>query len=307
MTRSDLDWRWLKSFLAVADAGGMHAAASAGASSQPTLSRHIQQLEESLNVSLFHRSGRALTLTTDGAALYERACEVRAAVLSFERQASGLVEEEAGSVRVTMSLHYASHFAPKWMKRLREEHPHISIDLVANDMPADLLLGEAEIAIRLFRPTQLDLISRRCGVHHLGFFASSDYLEEHGSPGSLDDLGAHELIGFDRSTTWIDTARSMGYHFDRESFQYRTDLPIIHTELARAGAGIAALPTWLGRRCGLIRLFEDVTVGELPVFLAAHKDLHRNPRVSRVWKHLISELDDLLANAPPPSSIEPDT
>jgi len=292
--RDELDWRWLKSFLAVADAGGMHAASLEGGSSQPTLSRHIQLLEESLGVALFHRSGRTIALTADGAALYERAIHVRDAVLAFERQARGMIEEEAGSVRVTMSVHYAGQFAPHWMMQLRQEHPHISIDLVAEDTPTDLLLGAAEIAVRQFKPHQLDLIAKKCGTQQIGFFASSDYLERATPLEKLDDLFEHELIGFDRSTTWIDTARKMGYQFERDSFRYRTDTESVHTALAQAGAGIAALPTWLGVRCGLIRIFEDVTVGEGPVYLAAHKDLQRNPRVARVWQHLARALEAVL-------------
>ena len=291
---SDLDWRWLKSFLAVADAGGMHAAAQGGGSSQPTLSRHVAQLEEALGVSLFLRSGRHLVLSSQGAELYELADEVRRAVTAFERQAGGLTGERAGSVRVTMSLLYATYFAPEWIVALRRIAPQITIDLVAEDTSSNLLLGEAEIAVRLFEPKQLDLRIKRCGAHTSRFFASPSYLACRGEPEHADQLIEHDLIGFDRITAWIESARALGYTFAREDFACRSDCLVMHAELARAGAGLAVLPSWVGERAELRCVLPQLVAAERPVYLAAHLDSHKNPRVLQVWNHLSESLTALL-------------
>lgn len=285
-----MDWRWLRSFVAVADAGTMYLAQKQSGISQPTLSRHIKQLEDALGVSLFERSGRNLVLSQQGSALFERALDVRRSVKAFERQAVGLSEEEGGSVRVTMSHNFGWYFAPDWLVSLKETHPEITIDLVLEDVPVNLMLREAEIAVRLYRPQQLDLIARQCGYSARGFYASQAYLDVHGRPLHLDELKEHQLIGFDRFMAWIEHAAEMGYHFQRDDFVFRCDSYLHHARVAEAGLGVAVLPDWIGQRSELMRLFPEVKMPGLPVWLAAPPDLHRNPRVSRVWDHLVDAL-----------------
>lgn len=283
---NDLDWRWLKSFAAVAEEGGMQAAANATGISQPTLSRHIRQLEELLGVVLFERHGRGLTLSPQGAGLFERALVVRDSIHAFERQAVGLSEEESGTVRVTMTRVFSFYFAPQWLVALRRAHPHISIDLVMEDAEVNLLMREAEIAIRMFRPRQLDLVARHCGQTSMGFFASPGYVEAYGQPADLEALKRFDLIGFDRQMDWIETARHMGFNYEREDFVFRTDALDLHLRVAEVGLGIAVLPLWLGACAGLVRLLGEVTIPGLPIYLTAHPELKRNPRVYKVWRHL---------------------
>ncbi len=286
----EIDWRWLRSFVAVADAGAMQLAARRSGISQPTLSRHVRQLEEALSVALFERSGRGIKLSVQGAGLLARAREVRAAVKAFERQAVGMSAEEAGAVRVTMTELFGEHFAPAWLSSLRRAAPHITIDLVLDDAPVNLLLREAEIAVRMFPPRQLDLIVRRCGVQRLGFYATDEYLDRCGEPTTVKGLRAHALIGFDRLTDWIDGARSLGEVYTREDFVFRCDATVMQVHAARAGLGVAAIPSWVGERVGLRRVLPAVDVGVFPIMLTAHRDLHQNPRVTRVWQHLSAAL-----------------
>ena len=286
MEVDDLDWRWLKSFLAVAKAQGMHAAAKATHASQATLSRHVAQLEETLGFALFERQPRGIKLSEQGATLYEHALGIELAVKGFERQALGLNEEEAGSVRVTMSRQLGFHFAPAWLVALRQEHPHISIDLVLEDQAANLLMREAEIAVRQFPPKELDLVIRACGKENLGFFASHAYLQRHPAPQELADLFDHDLLGFDRIDRWIQTAAQMGYTFTREDFVCRTDSMAIQPELIAHGLGIGVVLLCVGRRLGLANVLPQIVIPGPPLFLATPSDLHKNPRVLRVWRHL---------------------
>jgi len=287
-----VDWRWLKSFVAVAEAGGMHSASKEARTSQATLSRHISALEEELGVVLFDRTGRGVRLSPEGAALLERARVIKESVKAFELQAQGLSEEEGGIVRVTMSGQFGVHFAPQWLVELRRHAPKVSVDLVLEDTASNLLLREAEIAVRLFRPTQLDLVARRCGQLVQAFYASAEYIAARGTPQSLDELFGHELIGFDRATTWIDNAQRMGYRVEREDFACRTDDFAVHSELARCGMGVVVLPGWFAKKANLVRVLPEIAMPGQPVFLAAHRDVHRTPRVARVWEHLGAALEE---------------
>jgi DNA-binding transcriptional LysR family regulator len=284
----DLDWRWLRSFVAVASADTMTEAATASGISQPTLSRHIKLLENELAMTLFERTGRSLVLSQKGRVLLERAHEVRDAVAGFERQAVGESEQIAGTVRVTMHCMLGYHFAPTWLLGLRDAHPHISIDLVVDDR-ANLLLREADIAIGTLKPTQLDLIAQRVGRFMLGIYASDTYLRQH-ELGPFSELFRHNLIGFDRITAWLDNARAAGFDMDRESFASRTDAWAVHPLLIKAGLGMGVIPTHVGDAMGLTRVHPDFALPGDEIYLTAHPDLRRNPRIAIVWSHLRTAL-----------------
>lgn len=263
--------------------------------SQPTLSRHIKLLEDELDMTLFERAGRNLVLSQKGRVLLERAHEVRDAVAGFERQAIGESEEIAGTVRVTMHCMLGYHFAPMWLMDLREAHPHISVDLVVDDR-ANLLLREADIAITTLRPTQLDLISRRVGQFMLGLYASEDYL--HGRQlGPFSELFRHNLIGFDRDTSWLDNARAAGFEVGREDFASRTDAWALHPLLIKQGFGVGVIPIQVGDAMGLTRLYAEFVLPGDELYLTAHPDLQRNPRMSTVWSHLQTMLHGALRQA----------
>lgn len=288
----DLDWRWLRSFVVVASAGTMKEAASASGISQPTLSRHIKLLEDELAMTLFERAGRNLVLSQKGRVLFERAHEVRDAVAGFERQAIGESEAIAGTVRVTMHCMLGYHFAPTWLMDLREAHPYISVDLVVDDR-ANLLLREADIAITTLRPTQLDLISQRVGRFMLGIYASEGYLGGR-ELGPFSALFDHDLVGFDRDASWLDNASAAGFDVCREDFASRTDAWAVHPLLIQQGFGMGVIPTQIGDAMGLTRVHRDFALPGDELYLTAHPDLQRNPRMSLVWNHLRTALHEAL-------------
>jgi len=292
----DLDWRWLRSFVAVASAGTMKEAASASGISQPTLSRHIKLLEDELDMTLFERAGRHLVLSQKGRVLLERAHEVRDAVAGFERQAIGESEQIAGTVRVSMHCMLGYHFAPTWLLDLREAYPHISIDLVVDDR-ANLLLREADIAMSTLKPTQLDLISRRVGQFMLGIYASELYLGGR-ELGPFSELFRHDLVGFDRIASWLDNAHSAGFDISREDFTSRTDAWAVHPLLIKQGLGMGVIPIQVGDAMGLTRVHSDFALPGDELYLSAHPDLQRNPRISLVWSHLRAALQDAFNQVP---------
>ncbi|MEL6758985.1 MAG: LysR family transcriptional regulator [Myxococcota bacterium] len=290
---SDLDWKWLKSFLAVAEAGGTALVGPVLSSSQSTLSRHVRQLEAALGVDLFERTGQGLLLSPGGREIYEYAAAVRQRVVELEGQALRLSESSAGPARITMSRLLGLHFGPGWISALAVDHPELSVDLVLDDQEVNLLRRDAEIAVRMFKPTQSELRLRRCTELRVGFFISDTYRRNYGEPASLDELKAHRLIGFDRLDYWNLYARKLGFHFDRKNFAVRTDSTFLHAELAKAGVGLAALPIFVGGDADLLRVLPDVSFAGQTIYLAAHPELRRNRRLSAVWAHLSRHLSAL--------------
>ncbi len=295
----EIDWGWLRSFVAVAEAGSLRAAAEGTAVSQPTLSRHVQHLEEALGVALFDRTGRGLTLSPRGAELYEAARDVQGSVNTFLRHARGLEEALSGSVRVTTSRAFGAFVLPRWLEGFRRRQPEISIDLVTDDSAVDRLTRDAEVAVRLFRPAQLDLLARRCGDTPTTFWASRDYLDAHGTPTDSDELLRHPLIGFDRNPVFLETAARMGSPLTRDHFVLRTDDIVGQVMAVRAGLGIAAFGRLVGQQ---VPELVEVMPGAIPhaqeVWLVAHPDVQRNPRVRAVWRDLAEFFEGLLTPTP---------
>lgn len=291
----EIDWGWLRSFVAVAESGSLRKASQRLGVSQPTLSRHVQRLEEQLGITLFDRTSRGLALSPRGAELYESAVTVRSSVDGFVRRASGLDDASSGTVRVTTNQVVGLHLLPGWLAGFQERQPRITVDAVLDDSEVDLLTREAEIAIRMFRPGQLDLMAMRCGQARTGFFASRDYLAAHGTPTTIAELREHRFIGYDRITVILEISAAMGAPLTREDFVVRSDSVSMQVAACRAGLGIASFTTLVGRRLPeLVELMPRAIPYHQEVWLVAHPDLQRNPRVRAAWDDLGEWLSGLV-------------
>lgn len=161
----------------------------------PTLSRHITALELDLGVSLFDRRGDGLALTQTGVRLFEHTEDVSKAAARFAVAASGHDDQIAGNVRITASRAVANFMLPDILAKLGSAQPYIVIEVVATNASSNLLMREADIAVRMFRPTQANLIAKKIGELQLAPFATSEYLAARGPPQTIDDLHGHDIIG----------------------------------------------------------------------------------------------------------------
>ncbi|MBN9888695.1 LysR family transcriptional regulator [Salipiger abyssi] len=293
---TDLDWSLVQSFLAVAETGSLSAAARRLGASQPTLGRQVRQIEEALDVTLFTRQPRGLRLTETGAELLPHAQAMRDGMRAFGIAAAGRAERLAGPVRITASGVSAHHHLPPVLARIRALEPEISLDLVPSDHSENLLYREADIALRMYRPDQLDIVMKHLGDLELGLYAAQGYLDREGRPETLDALWRHDLVGMDRSDTMLRAMREMGLPATRDWFATRCDDFVTTVELVRAGCGIGVLQCNLAARDpSLMRLFPDLPIPSLPVYLAAHEAIRRVPRIRRVWDLLEEGLAPLFS------------
>jgi DNA-binding transcriptional LysR family regulator len=298
---NDLNWNLLRSFIAVAEGGSLSAAARNGQVSQPTLGRHISELEDGLGVLLFERHRRGLRLSERGTELYARARPMRSAFDGVRRLASGLSEELEGTVRISASEVVATYALPTAMAALRADHPGIQLEIVADNRVTNLLRRDADVAVRMLRPTQPELIARQVAEAGLGLYAAPRYLRSQGVPGSVDEaFGApHTVLGLDRDDLHLRALSALGRTAHREDFAVRSDGQALHVELAVAGVGIAGIQHAVAAaRGGLERVLPDLVLPSLPVWLVAHADLHRSPRIRIVYERLASHLGGFYAPAP---------
>ncbi len=286
-----LDWTYLQSFTAVAEQGSLSAAARALGGSQPTMSRHISALETELGLQLFDRTSAGLVLTPTGTDLLQHARQMAEAASHLSLAATGRVQAIAGTVRVTASESMGVNVLPPILTALRRAEPEIAVELVASDQTDNLLLREADIAVRMYRPTQADVITRKVGTVEIGMFATQDYLERCGYPTTPEELGQHDLIGYDRSDQIILGFRGLGLNVGRDFFSFRCDNQEVTWRMVKAGYGIGFSRLDVGlAEPGVVRLFEHITMPQLPIWLTAHSELKTSARVRRVYDFLAAEL-----------------
>lgn len=292
----DPDWSLWRSFAAVIDNGSLSAAARQLGLTQPTLGRHVEELERTLSVTLFERSLQGLKPTETALRLFEPVSGARTALAEATLRAEGTHVALSGAVRITSSNVTSHYVLPPMLRNLREEFPGIAIELVPSDSAENLLLREADIAVRMFRPTQLDLITRKLGEIPIVACAHEDYLARRGTPSDPNELREHDLLGFDRSDLIITAARQMGFELVRNNFQVRTDSQTAMWELARAGVGIAFAQAGLVRETpGMIHILPGLTPPPLEVWLTTHRELFTSRRIRAIYDRLSEELSRYLA------------
>lgn len=285
------DWTLLRSFLAVAESGSLSAAASRLGLSQPTLGRHVSELESALGIPLFTRRPKGLALTDAGADLLPHARSMQEAAARLALTAAGRAGAVAGTVRITASRIVSGHLLPPILAELRRLEPAIEIDLVASDRTENLLFGEADIAVRMYRPTQLDIVTRHVTDLPMALYAAKTYLDRAGRPKSLEDILSRDILGFDRSDLALNLLRGFGIIRRREDFPLRCDDQLVMIELARAGCGLFAMLCRIGDADpALERVIDALQLPPLPVWLAAPEVLRQSPRLRRVFDFLAEAL-----------------
>ncbi|MCH2165439.1 MAG: LysR family transcriptional regulator [Marinovum sp.] len=286
-----LDWSLVASFLAVADEGSLSGAARALGMTQPTLGRQIKQLEEAVGFALFDRQPRGLRLTEQGKALVPAAQEMRRAAKALELAVAGYGDQMAGTVRITASVFTAHYLLPKAIAKLRLDHPEIQLEIVPTDSSENLLFREADIALRMYRTEQLEIITRKIGDLQLGIFAATSYLDRVGRPETVEALFALDFIGYDRSELILRGMKQAGFPVPRDWFPVRCDSHPVYMEMMRAGCGLGFAQINVALRDPDVeQVFPEFDIAPLPLWIAAHESVRRSPRVSAVWDALLSGL-----------------
>jgi DNA-binding transcriptional LysR family regulator len=298
MTTASLNWELCRSFLAVLREGNLSRAARALDLTQPTLGRHIDEMEGALGVSLFTRSPQGLTPTDAAFELKPHAQAMASAAEALVRAASGRSDEARGTVRVTAPEIIGVEVLPKILTAFCAKYPNIDIELVATNVTENLLQREADIAVRLVTPTQAALYARKLGHVRFVLYAHRDYIARRGMPRSMTELRGHTLIGFDRAATSIQALRQLPNPVTREGFALRSDSPVAQIAMARAGFGIGRGADFIAR---LDRNLVPVLAAEYSVavdlWVVMHEDARGTRRMRLMFDHLAASLLKLMRPA----------
>jgi DNA-binding transcriptional LysR family regulator len=292
------DWHFFRAFLAVVREGSLSSAARVLGTTQPTMGRQVAALEASLGVKLFTRSLDGLSPTEAGLRLIPSAEAMAAAAESAQRAATGNVDEDRGTVRITASEVIGGEVLPSILADFHGRHPQISVELALSNRNEDLLRGDADIAVRMVRPTQSALVAKRIGRIDVGLYGHRRYLKGHAMPRRLEDLGQHALIGYDRDQAYARQLERMGVPFTRDMFAFRSDSDLAQLAALRAGLGIGASQIGLARRNkNLVPVLHSELIFPMEVWLVMHRDLRSSRRIRLTFDHLAAELTDYAASS----------
>ncbi|MBI2768204.1 MAG: LysR family transcriptional regulator [Burkholderiales bacterium] len=286
---NDFDWGLIRSFLAALERGSLLGAARALNSTQPTIGRHIAELEAQLGVLLFERTGRGLLPTEMALRLGEAAQAMESGADQLARVASGAGTGISGTVRITASQPVACVLLPPVLARMRLELPDVQVELVSSNQVSNLLRREADIALRMVAPDQASLVAKRIGKVTLGAYAHRDYLRRRGTPRQPQDLLAHDLVGNDRDETMLRGFAAFGFPVTREAFSFRTDDLMAYWEAVRSGTGIGFVADYVARTDRqVVPLLPMIKVPPLPVWLTVHREIRTSRRIREVYDFLAS-------------------
>jgi DNA-binding transcriptional LysR family regulator len=284
-------WGLVPSFLAALEHGSLLGAARALGSTQPTLGRHIAELESQLGAVLFERTGRGLVPTEMALRLADSARAMDASAHELARSVSGAQEGLSGTVRITASQPIACVVMPRVLAQMRQALPEIQVELVASN----LLRREADIALRMVEPDQSTLVVRRIARVTIGAYAHRDYLRRRGTPRQLKDLLGHDLVGGDRDETILRGFAGFGIPVTKEAFAVRTDDLIAYWQAVRAGLGVGFLGDYLAATDReLTAILPMLKIPPLPIWLTVHREIRTSPRIRAVYDFLASAVPKAL-------------
>lgn len=294
MNAPQLQWETQRAFLAVLRTGSLSGAARLLGIAQATARRRIEALEQSVGVSLFIRSPSGLLPTETAKELIGHVEAMALAANAFNRAASADVAQTGGTVRLTAGKLLGVEILPPMLRRLRQQHPQLALELNVSNRLQTLSQQEADVAVRIRRPTEASVAARKVGDLHVGLYATPELLAEQGVPETPEDLRRFSLIGPDRHAGEIEFLRERGFDCSAEHTAIRTDDHLAQWAALRAGLGIGVCSRQLAERNGLMRVLPGDVDFTVDVWIAMHPDMRRVQRVSAVFDGLGADLQAFL-------------
>lgn len=281
----------LPSFIAVLDHLTLVKAAKYLGLSQPTLGRHLLELEVQLGVVLFERTGRGLVPTQQALQLATYAREIESQASSLYRLAKSRKFELKGRIRISASQTVACMLLPPIFARMQDAFPEIEIDLVSNNNISNLLRREADIALRMVRPNQDSLITKKIAHVQVIACAHTSYIKKNGQPSIALDLLSHRMIGSETNTEIEKHAKSLGFDPKKFSYSFRSDDHMAQWAAIQAGLGIGFTADYVAAsNLAVTCLLPELRLPVLPVWLTVHREIRESGPIRAVYDFLAKEV-----------------
>ncbi|GMR05884.1 MAG: LysR family transcriptional regulator [Gammaproteobacteria bacterium] len=287
-----MDWRALQDVVAVAETGSLSGAARLLNVTQPTVGRRIEMLEEQLGVLLFTRTAQGLLLTELGESILHNATRMYEDAQAIERKATGSNQQLSGSVRLSLIEDIGVHWLPDKLAQFHRMYPQLNVEVNIENKNVNLLRREADIAIRLARPEQPDLICRKVGLFRMALFASKQYLSEYGTPEKISDLKSHFLISFDMEYGYSKARQTLESMFEKQNIRHRSNSHLEMVEATLAGIGLSVLSCLIAKdQPNLQQVIARKIFHDQEVWLVTHSEIHKNARIRTMFDFLVKSFE----------------
>lgn len=291
----------LQAFVRVVEAGSFTKAALTLNLSKTTVTQLVQQLEARLRVKLLHRTTRQVTVTTEGAAYYERVVRLLSDLEDADAALAGRSGPPGGRLRVDVPSPLARLVLMPALPDFHRRYPDIQLDMGVSDRVVDVIGDNVDCVLRGGEVTVPSLIARRVADLQIGVYAAPAYLGHAGTPTHPRELeGAqHRIVGFLRSSSSRIAATAMQRGDEAVQVQGRhvvsADDGNAYLAAGLAGMGVLWLPRYMAEphaaRGELVPLFEDWRVEPMPLYLAYPPTRHVSARL----RAFIGWVDELMA------------
>ena len=292
-----MDWNQLRVFSIVAEVGSFTGAGKALGLSQSAVSRQIAALEANLGVMLFRRHASGIEMTEPGIELQKAVTDMSSRLALATGRINEYREMPEGPLRITTSLTFGSAWLSARMNQFLETYPDISVSLLLVDnLELDLSKGQADVAIRFSRPTDLNLVLRKLMSIRYHVFASSDYLEINGTPKTAADLDNSRLIVYgDEVPAPVDNINWL-LNAGRPDGEPRTPALRVNSihgiyRAVLSGLGIAALPYYLSQESSeLNEILPDLEGPTIEAYFVYPQELRHSKRIEVLRDFLLGEV-----------------
>jgi DNA-binding transcriptional LysR family regulator len=284
---NSLDWDDLKVFLHAARGGSLGNAARRLRVDQSTISRRIAHLEGTLGIALFERLPSGLKVTEAGDRLLCHAERIESSVIAMQEDVQCGGSQMAGRVRLATMEGIASLYLAPRFARLREQHPHLTLELLTSAQAVSVNRREADLFLSFFLPPGQGMQSERIGCFQLGLYASQGYLDREGHPESAADLRSHSFVTYIDDLIHLESVRWLDDVIKNPKVSFHSNSMIAQMNAAAGGLGLVLLPSFAaGPRHDLVPVLHDTLSTTRELWLNVHSDLRFVPRIRAVSNFL---------------------
>ena len=263
--------------------------------SNPALSRQIGALEEQIAAKLFHRHARGLAMTHEGVQLRAATHDMQDRLDRARDAIDASRDRPTGEIRLTTTVSFGSTWLARQLGEFLDLYPDIVINLMLSDNDVDLAKREADVAIRFHPPLQSELVQKPLLPIRHYLCAAPEYLARHGAPCSVADLNDHRLIAYGDTAPDFLKGINWALQLGHDSAPRTAALSINNSygvlQAVEAGAGIAALPSYLIRFSGKVRVVLPELEGAVfRTFFTYPAELRRSLRVAALRDFLVGRM-----------------
>lgn len=285
------NWDDLKFFLSLSRKGSLKAAAKDLKTDQATVGRRIYALEWKLKTKLFEKRSDGYFLTLAGERIKATAEGIESSFESIDRKITGQDEKMEGVVRIAMPGALANHLVIPNIKKLTDQFPKIEIQFLTGSEVVNLAKREADMAFRLVRPSQGNLIVRKVGDFGIGLYGTKSTLKRYGKITKLEDLKEIPFVGiYDqaKSKTELSLLKKIKKHIGPQVLTSSAWSSVFSALSQDIGIGI--LPNFVAQKNPEIEALSIVNSEKTPLWFVIHPEVQKNKKIIIFSDFLISIL-----------------